>query len=388
MSICFSAFTLLLLTQLVASPGDLLKSIPNPNGSAGDTDYFGFAIGVANNSIIVGTYNDDIRGGTNAGSVYQFDPTTFNVIRKIQNPTPQSAAQFGKSIIGLGSRFAVATASDDLPDIVSIFDDATGDLQRTITAPPGKFFEAYFDPITLGKSQGRLLVQGFDNVMAFDPATGSLALDIPRPGNDPYFGRSIDELGSEIVIAGVRNIYRYDAISGQLLATIPSPLNAQLRQLTVTPAGHIFAAYYDGKAYLFDGATNRSLFTIEDPSSDHTYCCNVAAVGDYLILGNKGHNISEGIAYLFDASTGALVHTINNPSNRGPDSREFFGETIIPWNDSFMIGVIQADIHTPASRDAGAMYLYDASGVPEPSSLFLFTISSAYLLTRRRRIHR
>jgi hypothetical protein len=371
--------------QSIAAPGDLLRSVPNPDTAPSDTDYFGFAIGVATNSIIAGTYNDDFPGAVNAGSIFQFNPTTFSLIRKIPNPAPQAGAQFGKSIIGLGPNFAVATAFDDSPDVVHYFDGANGNLLRTITAPAGSAFGGFFDAVTLAKSQGRIFVQGFNNVMAFDPNSGSLALNIPSPGDDPYFGRSMAERGSEIVISGLRDIYRYDATSGQLLTTIPSPLNAQLRELTVTPAGHVFAAYTDGKAYLFDGASNSIIFTINDPTSDHTYCCNVAAVGNYLVLGNKGHNVNEGVAYLFNASTGALVRTINNPSGPSLGSGEYFGETIVPFNESFMIGVIQADIQTPASRDAGGIYLFDAASVPEPSSFFLIATSSAFWLTHRRR---
>ena len=281
-------------------------------------------------------------------------------------------------------RFAVATASDDLPDVVHIFDEASGNLLRTINAPVGNGFGGAFDPVTLAKSQGRLVVQGFNSVMAFDPATGALALEFNAPVGDQYFGRSMSEYGSEFVIGGLRNIYRYNASSGQLLSTIPSPINAQLREMTVTPDGHVFAAYYDGNAYLFDKLSNQELLNIPDPTSSHTFCCNVAAVGKYLVLGNKGHNSSEGIAYLFNASTGALVRTINNPSGRG-DSGEYFGETIIPMSDRFMIGVIQADVQTPSSRDAGAVYLYEATGVPEPNSLLLLATASLLPLLARRR---
>ena len=368
-----------------AAPGDLLRSLPNPNLSPPNTDYFGYAIANLGSSFVVGTYNDDL-GALNAGSVYQFDANTFNVIRKLPNPTPQSGAQFGKSLAAIGTNFAVATASDTSPDAVCYFDGTTGGLLRTIAPPAGKSFGgAHFDPVTLTEAQGRIIVQGFDNRMAFDPANGDMVLDIPRPGSDPYFGRSMAERGPEIIVGGLRDIYSYNGTTGDLLSTIPSPSNAQLRQMVVTPAGHIFAAYYDGNAYLFDGVSHQQLLTIADPVPDHTFCCNVAAVGNYLILGNKGYNGSEGIAHMFDGSTGSLVRTINNPSGGGAaSSGEYFGETIVPFGNNIMIGVIQADLRTSRSRDAGAVYVFEGALVPEPSALLLAVLATLASTCRRR----
>ncbi len=373
-------------TALNAAPGDLLGSTANPNANPNSFDYFGYAITNLSTSFVVGCYNDDPNGVTDAGSVYQFDSTTFNLLRKINNPVPQSGAQFGKSVATVGANFAVATAFDNVDDSIYLFDGTSGALLRTITPPAGKFFGGVSsDAIRLTEAQGRLLVQGFNNVMAFDAASGDLVLDIPRQGADSYFGQALAERGNDIVVAGLRNIYVYNA-SGSLLSTIPSPINAQLTSMTVTDAGHIFAAYRDGNAYLFDGASYQPLLTIHDPTSDHTFCCNVAAVGGYLIVGNKGFNGSEGIAYIFDGETGQLVRTVHNPSGGGSaSSGEYFGETIVPFKNNFMIGVMQADLATPSSRDAGAVYLFEGYSVPEPGSLALAALLPPFLLRFRRR---
>jgi hypothetical protein len=351
---------------LCATPGDLLHSIANPSSDPNRIEYFGYSIANLGNTFVVGCYGDDSSGVPYSGSVYQFDSNTFNVIRNIPNPAPRMLVRFGKSVAAIGSNFAAATAADDVANTIYYFDGNTGEVLRTIVPPAGKSFGGVAsNAVTITEVQGRLAVQGSDNVMTFDLATGNLALDIPGPVPDPYFGRFLAERGSEIVVGGLRNIYVFDGASGNLVSTIASPLNTQLGQMTVTPAGHIFATYGE-RAYLFDGVSHQTLLTIETPTMDRNSCC-LAAVGNTLIIGNKFYNGSEGIAYLFDGSTGQLLRTINNPSGGGSaSSGEYFGETIVPFGNNFMIGVIQADLLTDPSRDAGAVYLFEGGPVPVP----------------------
>lgn len=368
-----------------AIPGDLLRSIANPRSNPPLYDYFGFAIADLGNTFVVGSYDDDPGGVQDAGSIYQFDANSFNLIRKIANPAPQSGAQFGKSLVALGDRFAVATAFDESSDSVGVFDAVTGGLLRTIEPPSGKYFGGvYFDAITLASAQERLWVQGFRNIMAFDPADGSLVLDVPAPNSDPYFGRSIAARGSELVVAGRFDIYTFDGTSGQLLSTIPSPAHTQVGQMTITPAGHIFATYDNGTAYLFDASTHQPLWTIAGTIPDQVFCCGVAAVGNFVIVGHGGYKGSEGIAYLIDGSTGQIVRTIHNPSGGGIRSAgEYFGDMIVPFGSDFMIGVIQADLRTDIGRDAGAVYVFKGPLVPEPRTLTFSALTIPAFLSLR-----
>ena len=72
-----------------ATPGDLLHTYRNPEPGPEAFDYFGYSIATLGGSMFVGCYNDDPNGIANAGTVYQIDVSTGNLIRKISNPFPQ-----------------------------------------------------------------------------------------------------------------------------------------------------------------------------------------------------------------------------------------------------------------------------------------------------------
>ena len=97
---------------------------------------------------------------------------------------------------------------------------------------------------------------------------------------------------------------------------------------------------------------------------------NVAAIGNYLLVGNPGYNGSVGIIYMYDGQTGSLVRSINNPE--GNQSGEYFGQTFAAFGHDILVGVIQANI-SRSVIDAGAFICLKGRPhlSPEPNTLLL-----------------
>ena len=67
---------------------------------------------VSGNLVIVGASGDS-TGAAQAGSVYVFDAATGNLLRTLNNPTPEASDYFGYSVALSGNLMIVGAYSDD-----------------------------------------------------------------------------------------------------------------------------------------------------------------------------------------------------------------------------------------------------------------------------------
>src|SRR6476659_5344237 len=68
-----------------ASTGALVTTLNNPTPE--EADYFGAAVAVSGNTVVVGAYSDN-TGASGAGAAYVFNATTDALIATLNNPAP------------------------------------------------------------------------------------------------------------------------------------------------------------------------------------------------------------------------------------------------------------------------------------------------------------
>ncbi len=103
------------------------RTIFNPTPSA--SDFFGGAVAVDGNRILIGGRQVDIDGVANAGEAYLFDMTTGVLLHTFVDPTPTVHAFFGGHLDIEGDIVAISASGSDE---VHIFDAVTGSRIQTI----------------------------------------------------------------------------------------------------------------------------------------------------------------------------------------------------------------------------------------------------------------
>ena len=151
-----------------ATTGGLLRTLDNPTPAT--WDYFGNSVAVSGNWVVVGDSGDD-TGAYNAGAAYLFDTLTGNLLRTLNNPTPADSDSFGRSVAVSGSLVVVGASGDSTgaaqAGSVYVFDAATGNLLRTLNNPTPEASDYFGYSVALS---GNLMVVG-----AYSDDTGASA---------------------------------------------------------------------------------------------------------------------------------------------------------------------------------------------------------------------
>ncbi|WP_435640813.1 hypothetical protein [Micavibrio aeruginosavorus] len=311
-----------------ADTGALVATLNNPTPHA--SDFFGYAVAIDGNTVVVGAYQDESDGeaGTSAaGRAYVFNATTGALITALNNPSPNASDHFGYSV-GVSGNLAVVGAWNDEIDggagttsdgRAYVFNATTGALVTALNNPSS---------VTTGDQFGE-----------------SVAIS----GNVVVVGTSSDEAdgGSTTSLAG--RAYLFNATTGAFIAPInnPSPNGSDYFGKVVAIDGNrvVVGAYYDesdgnagvfnaGRAYVFDATTGVLVVALDNPTphaSDY-FGSSVAIDGGMVLVGayNDEHDGESGVsaagrAYLFDANTGALITALENPT---PHSTDTFGNAV------------------------------------------------------------
>ncbi len=286
----------------------------------GDTD------GDGGKEVLIADVNYNAPGNPGQGRLYIFDPVSRQVLRTIDDPTPQANARFGFWSAALGSTgefVASADAQNVGPNTaqgqVFIFDGKTGALRMTINDPDPQA-KADFGGNAI--SPGDLNGDGFPDIVvtasgaqggagiayAFDGRTGRLLYRVPNP--DPTqrsgFGFGAAELG-DVNRDGVGD-YQIGApfYNDQGLAKV-------------------------GRSYVFSGKTGQLIFTLANPDPTTNARFGQAdadgiapgpiggsgvAPGIYVdgFLSDDGALANAGLGYLFSGQSGQLINRFHDPT--------------------------------------------------------------------------
>ena len=352
-----------------ATTGNLLRTLA-PGGDTFGGEAFGHSVGVWGSSLVVGTpYSDflDSEHGIfilDRGSAFAFDATTGNLLRTLNNPTPEDSDHFGFSVGVTESRVVVGAPGDDAgatdAGSVYLFDAVTGSLLRTLNNPT--------------------------------PAAGdNFGYSLAVSGTTLVVGTPYDDTGAD----NAGSAYIFDAATGNLLRTLnnPTPVASDRFGSSVALSGStvVVGAPYDdtgaadsGSAYIFDAARGSLLRTLNNPTPailDY-FGYSVAVSGTTVVVGASGdgsRSTDSGAAYVFDAATGNLLGTLNNPTAAAGDS---FGSSVAVSGNRAVVGAPYED---GISYDRGAAYVFDAIRAPASVDLLAASdtgISSIDDLTR------
>ncbi|MDZ4841147.1 MAG: Calx-beta domain-containing protein [Hyphomicrobium aestuarii] len=195
------------------STGALLRTMNNP--SPGINDYFGRTLSISGDNVVIGAYQDDVGGVTNAGKAYLYSAASGGLIRTINNPAPATNDFFAASVAVDGDTVVLSATGADFSGAseagtVYLFSATTGSLLRTINNPTPNLGDGFGEG--LGFSNNTVVITSrFDDTAAndagsayvYDATTGSLlaTLNSPSPLTGDQFGYTAAINGDYIVVA-------------------------------------------------------------------------------------------------------------------------------------------------------------------------------------------
>jgi Ca2+-binding RTX toxin-like protein len=252
--------------------GHLLHTLDNP--APQESAFFGGAVagtgdvnGDGTPDLLVAAPRQTVDGNVDQGQAFVFSGADGRLLHTLDDPTPQSGAEFGYAVAGVGD-----VNGDGLADLLVTA------LSQNVDANAG---------------QGQAFV--------FSGADGThlYTLDNPTPQSYSGFGRAAAEAGD---------------VNGD---GTPDLLIAAFWQ---TVSGYEF----QGQAFVFSGKDGSLLLTLDDPTlnAGAQFGSAVAGVGDVdgdgkpdLLVGAPGQKVGKlfglGQAFVFSGADGRLVHTLD-----------------------------------------------------------------------------
>lgn len=325
------------------------------------------------------------RPGT-PGRIFLFDASGEHLFQTLQDPQTRGfqSLTFGRGI-SVGGGHIVATDHLDLPNLIHVFDAASGLLTRTITSP----VSADPDFASGGaKVSGDFIVVGTEAVQigaggpfypaevdVYDANSGQLLHTLIPPNGAYQWGASVEISGTTIAIGSSRpndaKVFFFDAQTGDQIGTLQ---NSQISNFdTLQMQGNkILLGQIRGSAFLLD-TTGNLLQTFPSPGTDPNvsgayfdFCGNNVLVGSF---GSSFANTTvKPEAWLYDASSGQLLQKF---SDSAPGDR-FFDIDSNPSGSQ--IAIVRAN--GPSFSTQVLVY----SSIPEPSSIMLAHVAGVSIL--------
>jgi hypothetical protein len=420
------------------SDGSLIKTLSNrnPDGSALG-DLFGFSVAISDTYAIVGAWGEDWPSG--GGAAYIYDISSLSSDGSVPSPTiiqnasTDSNAYFGWAV-ALSDNYVIVSAPNAFSSTgqAFVFNLSDGSLLYTFDNPNpdgagsndkfGGTASPYHSPTMLAISDNYAIVGApheddasgdkSGKAYVFDLSDGSLAytLDNPNPvgtSTEDYFGMAVD-LDDDFVIVGapyeddaVSNLYPgkayiYNLTDGSLVRTLDDPnafgttdgdrfghsvaINDGIAIVSASREddGSGTSSNSSGKAYIFNAPeaapavapavsadwSNVTLaHTLDNPnphdtSTDDFFGNAVAMSDNYTIVGayrEYDAGAYSGKAYIFNSTTGALLHTLDNPNAYGTSTDDNFGSAVAISDDYAFVCT-----HSE-SNDSGKAYIFNVS---------------------------
>ncbi len=366
---------------------------------------FGFFIAVLGDvnsdgtaDIAVGTDAQDVGANVDQGKAWVFSGATGAQLYALDNPVPQGSARFGSRIGRAGDVNANGT-----PDV--IVGASNNDVSGRADQGQAFIFEG---------STGAL-IRTLNQPTADQVAGGNFGIAVQGPGDVDGDGRADQLVAATNFVGGLPSqgrMYAFSGASGALIRTIDDPV-AQSSALfgfqdaaPLSPgdlSGDARSELYgngfqqdrtqvdEGQAWVFDGATGASRFTLTDPSpefggqfgwsmSKTDYDHQANATND-LYVGQSPHHTpgasGTGGTYVFSGTTGALLKALELPTacaqaststNLGPN----LGWTVSTPGDLDLDGEPDYVAGAPffdrgANQDEGVLLVFMSNEQPNPS---------------------
>ncbi len=271
-----------------ARTGALVSTLTNPNPDF--FDYFGYAVAIDGNLVVVGSPHDGPGGVSQAGTAYVFNATTGALIITLNNPAPGAFDWFGYSVAIEGNVAVVGRPRTfaSAPGIVYVFNATTGTLISTQHNPVPSVGDGFGYAVAISgarvavgspnDSTGGVGYAGKAFVMDARSTDTLLAtLNNPAPVVNDNFGNAIAIDQDQVVVGSA-----YDAPGG---------------------------VGYAGSAYVFDAATGALTATLNNPTPEANdefgYAVGISA--NTVVVGAPGDSpggvSGAGTGYAFTCSS-------------------------------------------------------------------------------------
>ncbi len=303
------------------------------------SDYFGEAVGVAGNRVLVGAQGTDANG-TQSGSAYIFDVTTGLELSKLTATGGEPFDNFGGAV-GLNGDLAVigAPGQNRLPFLsdtgaVYVFDLNTEQQLFQIYPQDSVGGQRFGTSISVSGDLAAIGAYGSSDqgsqsgtAYVFNARTGMelFKLTPVDSASGDRFGAAIGMSGS-YVVGGSAN----DDDNGS----------------------------NSGAAYLFDAVTGQEVFKLlaSDGLAGDRFGTSVAVSGDRAVVGapnSDTNGSSSGAAYVFDLTTGQQIAKLLPSDGAANDN---FGRSVGMSNGRIVVGSARDDDNGSSS---GAAYVFD-----------------------------
>ncbi len=323
---------------LFNSSGLLQHAVTGPDGGG-----FGSSVAAEGDTIVVGAPRAD------EGRAYLIQAKDGDVSETLEGPAGGSS--FGAAVGVDGTHIVVAGADGEAQ--VSIFDAATGALQRTVQPAPEKGAPAGF---AIATRNGVALIGVFQLAgdvglaTSFDCTLGVVLIifEAPTPAAGQFYGEDVAIVGDLFAIStrSTDQIFLYDQV-GNLVRTLTIPSGDSARSLAAHGTDRLLVGVPDvsdaeGRVLVFD-VTNGNLVTTlqeQDPESAAEFGASVASDGTFIIVGTPGATLGvgcggeEGEAFVFDA-TFALSFSLEP---QVPEAGARYGESVAVSPEGFFVG--------------------------------------------------
>jgi len=314
------------------------------NASDGvQADRFGHSVAISGTTAIVGAILDD-DNGNNSGSAYLFSTVTGLELFKLLSSNGAAEDRFGASVGVSGTTAVVGQpgmsfGSND-PGYAFVFDTTTGLESFVLQASDGLVGDLFGNAVAISGTTAIVGAHFDDNIGGSEAGaaylyntTNGMELFKLLPGD----GAAGDRFGQSVAISGT-------------IALVGS-------------VGDDDNGSSSGSAYLFDTTTGQELFklTAHDGLFADSFGVSVAIEGTIAVVGAGSvddNGAQSGAVYLFDVNTGQFLAKVF-PSD--PAASDFYGSTVSISGIHVIVGAAQ---HDDLAVDAGAAYLFDASGDP------------------------
>lgn len=377
-------------------------------------DYFGTSVALSGNRMVVGCYRDD-GAAENAGTAFVYDlagGTPATPLASPDKPLPAVADYFGNAVGISGNTVIVAACHDDKGDLES---GAT--YVYSLTAPtPDTSLLALDSPVagsldrfgTAVAVDGNLMAIGspgadsgasaagrvsLHDLSASKPTAVLASLEDPNPDMDENFGAAVAVSGTIVAVGGpgdddgandTGSVYVYDA--SLLPATTPvrvlenpTPGAGDRFGSAVAASGNLIvvgaelddtAAVDSGTVYVFDLGSPTPwvpAYTLSNPTpaADDHFGCSVSISGSRVVVGAAKDDTGAtdaGIAYVYNLAGGSPtvpLHTLLNPS---PVADDGFGNSVGISGDTVAVAASGKDA---GATNSGAVYVFNlGSGTP------------------------
>jgi hypothetical protein len=323
---------------------------------AAASDNFGVAVALSGETLVVGSYLDDVGPNTNQGSAYVFTRsggTTWSQQAKLVAADGAPSDQFGISVaiyldtVVVGANFDdVASASNRGSAYVFTRSGTTWAQQAQLLASDGlasdefgRAVAVYQDTIAVGAPNDRNgSTNGAGSIYVFARSGTTWAqqsgpLGTADKAASDNFGRSV-ALYDNTIVAGA---YLDDA-----------------------------AATDQGSAYVFTRSgttwTQQSKLVASDPAASDNFGVSVGLYLNTAIVGAYGEDsgafTSSGAAYVFTRSGTTWTQQSKLLASDGA-TNDFFGASVSIYQDIALVGAYGDD---GVGADAGSAYLFSRSG--------------------------